>query len=204
MPVFYERTDGSGFYAKACIQGSIVTFQLTARGAARLREAGVESGGTFPLRLLMALYRPGDAYTLKGGTGPKAGYHEAEQFAFGFEENQSAERLFPACSETGSYDDLHLVVYHVGGKATAKLLCPSARAKVAAATTISLPLALVSAEGLTQLEILGKVPTDSDVIRALRQMFADDLGAEWDAFRQLKAQRQSDLAIDFGDELKLG
>jgi hypothetical protein len=61
MPVFYQRTDGSGFYAKACIQVSIVTFQLTARGAARLREAGVDSGGKFPLRLLMALYRPGDA-----------------------------------------------------------------------------------------------------------------------------------------------
>jgi len=203
MPVFYQRTDGSGFYAKACIQGNIVTFQLTARGAARLREAAVELGGTFPLRLLMALYRPGDAYTLKGGTGPKAGFQEAEQFAFSFEENQSAERLFPACSETGSYDDLHLVVYLDRGKITAKLLCPSARARVAAATTVSLPLALVSAESLTQLEILGKLPADSDVIQALRQSFADDWGAEWEAFRQLKAQRQSDLGIDFGDELKL-
>ena len=204
MPVFYQRTDGSGFYAKACIQGSIVTFQLTARGAARLREAGVDSGGKFPLRLLMALYRPGDAYTLKGGTGPKAGYHEAEQFAFGFEENQSAERLFPACSETGSYDDLHLVIYDDGGKATAKLLCPPARAKVAATTTVSLPLALVSAENLTRLEMLGKLPADNGVIRALRQSLADDLNAEWEAFRQLKAQRQSGLGFDFGDELKLG
>jgi hypothetical protein len=203
MPVFYQRTDGSGFYAKACIQGSIVTFQLTARGAARLREAGVESGGKFPLRLLMALYRPGDAYTLKGGTGPKAGYHEAEQFAFGFEENQSAERLFPACSETGSYDDLHLVVYDDGGKTTAKLLCPQARAKVAATTTVSLPLALVTSETLTRLEMLGKLPAGSEVILAVRQSLADDLSAEWEAFRQLKAQRQSGLGFEFGDELKL-
>ena len=82
MPVFYQRSDGSGFYAKACIQGSIVTFELTERGAAKLREAGVESGGKFPLRLLIVLFRPGDAFTLKGGTGPKAGYHEAEQFSF--------------------------------------------------------------------------------------------------------------------------
>lgn len=204
MPIFYQRADGSGFYAKACIQGNIVTFQLTARGAARLREAGVESGGAFPLRLLMALYRPGDAYTLKGGTGPKAGYHEAEQFAFGFEEDQSAGRVFPACSETGSYDDLHLVVYDDGGKATAKLLSPSARAKVAATTALSLPLALVSAETLTQLELLGKLPADSEVIRALRQSLADDESAEWEAFRRLKAERQSDLGIGFADELKLG
>ena len=204
MPVFYQRTDGSGFYAKACIQGSVVTFQLTARGAARLREAGVESGGKFPLRLLMSLYRPGDAYTLKGGTGPKAGYHEAEQFSFGFEENQSAERLFPACSETGSYDDLHLVVYHDGGKATAKLLCPQSRVKVATTTTMSLPLALVSAETLTRLETLGKLPEDSGVIRALRQSLADDLSAEWEKFRQHQAHRQSGLGFEFGDELKLG
>ena len=32
MPVFYQRSDGSGFYAKASIQGSIVTFQFTERG----------------------------------------------------------------------------------------------------------------------------------------------------------------------------
>ncbi len=204
MPVFYQRTDGSGFYAKACIQGSIVTFQLTARGAAKLREAGVESGGKFPLRLLMALYRPGDAFTLKGGTGPKAGYHEAEQFAFGFEENQSAERLFPACSETGSYDDLHLVVYDDGGKATAKLLCPSARAAVAAKVTVNLPLALVSLESLARLETLGKLPADSETVRSLRRSLADDLSAEWDAFRLLKARRQSGLGLDFPDELKLG
>lgn len=54
MPVFYQRTDGSGCYAKASIQGSIVTFQLAERGVARLREAGLEPGGKFPLRLLLA------------------------------------------------------------------------------------------------------------------------------------------------------
>lgn len=204
MPVFYHRTDGSGFYAKACIQGSIVTFQLTARGADKLREAGVEAGGKFPLRLLMALYRPGDAFTLKGGTGPKAGYHEADQFAFGFEENQNAERLFPACSETGSYDDLHLVVYDESGKATAKLLCPSARAKVANQVNVNLPLALVSLESLARLESLGKLPADSEAVRGLRRSLADDLSVEWDAFRKLKAQRQSGLGFDFPDELKLG
>ncbi len=204
MPVFYQRTDGSGFYAKACIQGSIVTFQLTARGAAKLREAGVEPCGRFPLHLLMALYRPGDAFTLKGGTGPKAGYHEADQFTFEFEENQSAERLFPACSETGSYDDLHLVIYDDGGKVTVKLLCPEARMKVASKATLNLPLALVSLESLSRLEILGKLPADSEMVRSFRQSLADDLSAEWEKFRQLKAQRQSGLGFDFPDELKLG
>ena len=204
MPVFYQRTDGSGFYAKACIRGSIVTFQLTTRGAARLREAGVESGSKFPLRLLMVLYRPGDAYTLKGGTGPKAGYHEAQQFAFGFEETQSTERLFPACSETGSYDDLHLVVFEVGGKAAAKLLCPQARAATTDKPTVNLPLALVSLESLARLEALGKLPADSEIVRALRQSLADDLSAEWETFRRLQAERQSGLGLAFSDELKLG
>lgn len=203
MPVFYQRTDGSGFYAKACIRGSVVTFQLTERGAARLREAGVEFGGKFPLRLLMALYRPGDAYTLKGGTGSKAGYHEAEQFAFEFEENQNAERLFPACSETGSYDDLHLVVCDDDGKATAKLLCLQARATLAGKTTLNLPLALVSLESLTRLEVLGKLPAHSEVVRALRQTLADDLTAEWEKFRKLKGQRQAGLRLNLPGELSL-
>jgi hypothetical protein len=48
----------------------------------KLREAGVEPNVKFPLRLLLALYRPGGAYMLKNGTGPKAGYHEAQQFDF--------------------------------------------------------------------------------------------------------------------------
>ena len=203
MPVFYQRTDGSGFYAKACIQGNIVTFQLTARGAAKLREAGVEAGGKFPLRLLMALYRPGDAFTLKGGSGPKAGYHEAEQFYFGFEENQTAEKLFPACSDTGSYSDLHLVVQDEGGTSTAKLLCPEARAKLTGTVTLNLPLALVSLESLARLEALDKLPADSEVIRALRQSLADDLDAEWEKFRRLKAHRQAGLGFEFGDELEL-
>ena len=204
MPVFYQRTDGSGFYAKACIQGSIVTFQLTERGAARLREAGVDTGGKFPLRLLLALYRPGDAYTLKGGTGPKVGYHEAEQFTFGFDENRSAEPLFPVCSETGSHDDLHLVVCDDGGQSAAKLLSPERRAAVAAKTTLSIPLALVSLENLSRLEALGKLPAASEVARALRQWFADDLNAEWEKFRQLKAQRHAGLRLDIPGELKLG
>jgi len=120
------------------------------------------------------------------------------------EENHSAEGWLPACSETGAYDDLHLVGYTHGGKAKAELFCPSARANVTAATTLSLPLALVRAENLTQLEILGKLPAESDVIRALRQSFADVMGAEWDAFGRLRAQRESDLAMEVGDELKLG
>jgi hypothetical protein len=65
---------------------------------ARLREAGVEPEGKFPLRLLLALYRPGDAFTLKGGTGPKAGYTEAEQFVFGFEETRRGQTVFMAKS----------------------------------------------------------------------------------------------------------
>ena len=152
----------------------------------------------------MALYRPGDAFTLKGGTGAKAGFHEAEQFDFSFAENQSAERLFPICAETGSYDDLHLVVADAGGGATAQLLGPTARAKLAGVTTLSLPLALVSAENLARLEALGKLPEASEVIRALRQSWAEDSSAEWAAFRQLKGQRQAGLGFAFGDELRLG
>ncbi|MCU0771429.1 MAG: hypothetical protein MUE94_06620 [Verrucomicrobia bacterium] len=204
MPVLYQRTDGSGFYAKASVQGSIVTFQLTERGVARLREAGVEPGGKFPLRLLLALYRPGDAYTLRGGTGPKAGYHEAEQFMFGFDENQAAETLFPACAVSGSRDDLHLVVSEDGSPAVARWLGPDARAALEGRTLLSLPLPLVTLDALARLEALGKLPAGSETVRTWRQWLADDLGAAWAEFRRANAQKQAGLGLNLPGELGLG
>ena len=204
MPVFYPRTDGSGFYAKASIQGSIVTFQLTDRGAARLREAGIEPGGKFPLRLLLALYRPGDAFTLKGGTGPKGGYTEAEQFVFGFEENRAAEPFFPVCAVSGAQDDLHLVVSEEAGSPVARWIGPEARAALAGRTLLSLPLPLVTLEALARLEALGKLPAGSEAVRAWRQWLADDLGAEWEKFRRARAKKQAGLGLDMPGELSFG
>ena len=204
MPVFYPRADRSGFYAKASIQGSIVTFQLTERGVARLREAGIEQGGKFPLRLLLALYRPGDAFTLKGGTGPKPGYNEAEQFVFGFEENRAAEPLFPVCAVNGSHDDLHLVVSEDGGQPLARWLGPEARAAVAGRTLLSLPLPLVTLESLARLEALGKLPAGSAPVRVWRQWLAVDLSAEWEKFRRARARKQAGLRLDLPGELELG
>ncbi len=163
---------------------------------ARLREAGVESGGKFPLRLLLALYRPGDAFTLKGGTGPKAGYSEAEQFVFGFEENRAAEPLFPLCAVHGSQDDLHLVVSEDGGPPVIRWLGPEARATLAGRTLLSLPLPLVTLEALARLEALGKLPNGSEPVRVWRQWLADDLSAEWAQFRWAQARKQAGLRLD--------
>ena len=205
MPVLCQRADGSWCFAKASIRGAIVTFQLTERGVARLREAGVEPGGKFPLRLLLALYRPGDAFTLKGGTGPKAGYHEAEQFQFGFEENTAAEPLFPACTDTGSMDDLHLVVVaEADGVPVVKLLCPERRAAVAARTTLSLPLPLATLDALSRLTQLGKLPPGSEVVRTLREHLTEDLSAAWEAFRRQRGHRQAGLGLGLAGELGLG
>jgi hypothetical protein len=54
------------------------------------------------------------------------------------------------------------------------------------------------------MEAQNKLPAETSTVASLRRWLADDLSAEWEKFRQLRAQRQSGLGFDFPDELKLG
>ena len=118
--------------------------------------------------------------------------------------NRAAESLFPVCAVNGSQDDLHLVVSEDAGPAVVRWLGPEARAALAGRTLLSLPLPLVTLDALARLEALGKLPPGSEAVRAWRQWLADDLGAEWEQFRQARAQKQAGLGLDLPGELSLG
>jgi hypothetical protein len=201
MPVLESKPAG-GFQAKAKIKGVVVTFHLTPLGQKRLLDAGIQPGGKFPLALLADLAHQGHAWT-PPGVAEKTGIFYAQQFDLNLAGDEAAERLFAACTEDGSYDDLHMVAWESKHKTTVKLLCGGCRAALSERFTLNVPLPLLSLAALTQLETQGKLPPGDPVVRTLREAFTADLSATWDVFRRQNAQRQSDLGFTLPDELRL-
>lgn len=201
MPVLESKPAG-GFYAKAKIKGVVVTFHLTALGQKRLLDAGIQSGGKFPLALLADLARQGHAWT-PPSVARKTGIFYAQQFDLNLAGDEAAEPLFAACTDDGSYDDLHLIAWESKRKPVVELLCGSCRAARSEPFTLSIPLPLLSLAALTQLEAQGKLAPGDPVGRGLREAFTADLSATWEAFRRQTAQRQSDLGFAMPDELRL-
>jgi hypothetical protein len=201
MPVLEPKSAG-GLVAKAKIKGIVVTFHLTPFGQKRLLDAGIQPSTKFPLALLADLARQGHAWT-PPSTAEKAGLFCAEQFDLTLEGDEAVERLFAACSDDGSYDDLHLDAWESARKATVKLLCGKCRAALPERFTLNVPLPLLSSNVLAQLEAQGKLPTGDPVVRGLREALAADLFATWETFRRKKAQRQAGLGFDMPGELGL-
>lgn len=199
MPVLKSYANSSGHYIHASVRGSVVTFQLTERGFARLSAVGVGLGERFNLTLLADLTREGDAFTRRRSPG----YHEAEQFELDFKESTESEVLFPACSVTGRFDDLNLVVLSVAGELRVQLLVSEERDRVAGTVHLSVPLAILSPTVLDQLESTEHLPLGCPVVQELRQWFRQDASAEWDRLKRSRNIRQVALNFDVPDELKL-
>lgn len=201
MPLLETKPSG-GYCAKAKIKGVVVTFHLTPFGQKRLLHAGIQPSGKFPLTLLADLARQGHAWTAPS-VAEKAGIFYAEQFDLNLAGDEAAESLFAACTDDGSYDDLHLVAWKSPHKTTVKLLCGGCRSALPERFSLSVPLPLLSLDTLTQLEAQGKLPPGDAVVRALREAFTADLSATWETFRRQSAQRQAGLNLDMPDELGL-
>lgn len=160
MPVLKSYTNSPGYYIHASVRGSVVTFQLTERGFARLLAVGVGLGERFGLTLLADLTRSGDAFTRRRSPG----YHEAEQFELDFKESKESEVLFPACSVTGQFDDLHLVVQSVADEVHVRLLIAEERDRVPGVIHLSVPLAILSPAVLDHLESTEHLPLRCPVL----------------------------------------
>lgn len=199
MPVLHQYVSGDGHYAKAWINGSIVTVQITDEGLARLEEESIADGEKFPLALLIDLLATGLAYTGGGGSADKVDYHEAEQFVFGFEENTSAEKDLPVCEESGRFGDLHLVTHQ--GKTHTQLLAPEA-ASLCKEVTLSIPLDLLSGRVLDRLLAADRVDVDAPCITTLRDFFERHRGDAWVEHRCALGQ-QEQLELDDTDQLAL-
>lgn len=203
MPTLHGYADGSGHYAKANLNGRVVTFQLTAAAAQRLVSAGLGDGARLPGKLLLALIQSGDAFT---GAGVKV--EDTNQVALPFGDCElDADGLLPRCEETGGLIDLHLVVLDDGlggGRRRARLLALEPRHVLRKHTALSVPVAALSWRGLEHLVASGKVPGDAKVVATLRRWFDHQLASAWDDLGKLRAARQEGLAFDRADELPLG
>ncbi len=202
MPVLKSYKNAEGHYILASVRGSMITFQLTDRGYARLLEIGIGDGSRFHLSLLADLTRQGDAYT--GGRG--VAYHEAEQFEFTFDtaESKESEDLFPACKVTGRFDDLHLVAYKEGEQIGAQLLTPEAISTLTGNIHLSVPITILDQGALDWLESSGHVPQGSEVIQMLKDWFRRETSAEWERIKKARTVgRQQALSLDDSTQLKL-
>ena len=202
MPVLKSYTSRSGHYIHASVHGKVVTLQLTSQGFELLSGAGVQPGDRFGLQVLADLTRRGDAYTLRSG----AGFHDAEQFEFAFdaEESRESEGLFPACGVTGGFDDLHLVVHGEDGSAVVQLLCGLALGEVDGKVRLCIPLPALSGRLLASLEHSGHLPEGSGVVDELRLWLLQEASTDWDRMRREKDFRQQSLGLAGDDELELG
>ena len=202
MPVLHHYQNRPGAYAKACINGAIVTFQLTAAGHQLLGQAGLTEGSTFPLNLLIDLLHRGEAFTRGDQTVQLATRHEAEQFCFDFDQDLRDERMLPTCEVTGQIDDLHLVVHGDPDSPTAQLLSPLARRPLTE-ITLSIPLALLDSKGLRLLRESEQIPATAPCLDTIRDWRDLNLADSWKAFVNSQRVRQQDLGLRSPDELEL-
>ena len=194
MPTLHAYTDGSGFYAKANLQGRVVTFQLTAAAVQRLTQAGLVSGASLPGKLLLALIQAGDAYT-----GAGTATEDPAQTALPFGDGElDVDGLLPRCEETGGHSELHLVVLDDGlggGRKRARLLAPEPRHVLRKQAAMSIPVSALSWRALEQLVVSRLVPEDAKAVATLRRWFNRQFADAWDELARLRTARQTGLAF---------
>ena len=199
MPVLHRYVSGDGHYAKAWINGSIVTVQVSPEGRERLEKESIADGDKFPLSVLIDLLADGHAFTGGGDAAKKADFHEAEQFVFGFDENTDAEKDLPVCEESGQFGDLHLVT-HGGGEHT-QLLSPEVVA-LCKDVSLSLPLDLLSNAALHRLLASGRIQKEAACVAVLRDFFGRSRSDAW-VVHQADVAQQFPLDLGEGDGLAL-
>jgi hypothetical protein len=195
MPVLHKYKDDSGYFIKANIKGSIVTFQLTESGYSRLIATGVDDNGKFLLQLLVDLVRSGEAYT--GGTGTTPARNQS-QLEFDFKPAPEVESLFPRCSRCASFDDLRLVLLDP----SAEILCEQCVLKHTAGMILAnIPIPILTSGSLDILIAQGKIGSDNECVKLLKEWFSAEMSRFWEEYSIQKKNRQT--SFDFPAEGKL-
>jgi len=190
MPVLHKYRDRDEYYILTKIRGNIITFQLTDEGQRKLQKAGINPKQQFTRALLLDLYRSGDVFTHRSGPGELLDGH---QMALDFSNDPEPEKLFPACANCLSLQDLHLVEVK-GANHFASILCDDCRSKNNAAIDTSIPLNLVSRGILTRMLALKGVEKVDASVTAYKDLLEAEFESKWDAYR--KGQPEQALLID--------
>jgi hypothetical protein len=182
----------------------VVTFQLTPDGERKLSAAGITAGNRFQRAILLDLYRSGDAFTYGSGVDEPE-LATAAQIEMDFSNDPEPEALFPACSDCGSVDDLHLTTTTTATGPLAKLQCPKCRTKTATSVDASIPIPLLSLPLLKRLFVIKPVTAKHDSVNRLHDLFQAELQSKWEALRKPSPALQPSLLDNPPkDELNLG
>jgi hypothetical protein len=193
MPLF-QSSGGKPPTILAKDRERVFIYQLTAAGAKRLRENGARHGRSVPGRVLASLIRTGEAHS------PSAADAAGQKTLF---DDDTSDHL-PRCELTGATTDLHLVVYGEGNGVVAKLVSTEPRFLLQKGTTVSVPLAALTAAMVDTLESTGKLPAGSAAVKTLRQWFRRDFEAAWTKLAAERREPQISLGLEpTGDELPL-
>lgn len=193
MPRLHKYVSRDAHYVLTSIDGSVVTYQLTATGEQRLAGAGIVAGQRFERALLLDLYRSGDAYA-KGHEFPEAVL--ANQLEMDFAGDPNPESEFPVCDGCRSPTDLHLTLRGEATSFTAWLLCPVCRAKPEQHADTSIPVALLSRTLLSSLYASKSVAEKAENVQRHEALLDAAFTQRWDAVRAQRGAVQSQL---FGD-----
>lgn len=109
----------------------------------------------------------------------------------------------PRCEETGLNADLHLVVYTPEGETepVARILTTQARHLFRKTTTLSVPLWMLTLDGLKKLEKRKSLPSGSKAEESIRNWLLYDHKATWRALFEGESARQE--MLDLNDESSL-
>jgi hypothetical protein len=165
----------------------VLHYTLTAEGLKQLRAAGVRSGDKVPARVLASLIRSGQAHS------PRVA-EAAGQVRFDFSDDNTADFL-PRCELTSTTADLHLVVHGEGNGVVARLLSREPRFLLQKVTTVSVPVTILTAYSVAQLEAAGKLPPGTEAASRIRHWLRQDLDAAWEKLRRESSQRQEHLPL---------
>ena len=170
MPVLRHYKNKQGSYARAVIGQNIVTVSITPEGIERLRQAGFhEEGATFPQALFNDLLRQREAFTRAGATTEALKEAEKSQYYFDFDADVAAQEQVPRCAETGTFENLHLVVYREPNEKSdiTQLLGELPRQCLVAHVLLNMPLSLIDHRALRQLIDSHKVDRDAAAVQQL-------------------------------------
>lgn len=202
MPVVHAYTDKAGYYVLTSIKGSIITFQLSPEGQAKLNKAGIEPDKTFGRALLLDLICSGDAYTGGSGPGTIAAEYDKLQVQLDLFDDPDPETMFPSCHDCSSLHDLHLVEIKSDGS-QASILCPKCRVEKAGIIDTSVPLFLVSRGTLKRLLEKKRIKKVDDSVLAYQELLDAEFESKWEAQLKTKSIQQRLFEKDSGKQKDL-
>ena len=203
MPKLHQYKSCHNCYVLTSINGSIITFQLTAQGERQLKEAGVAPDQKFPRALLLDLCRSGEAFT--GGSGASEPITQSiNQLELDFTEDPDPETLFPSCDDCASLDDLHLSIVREQGILAEKLQCPHSRDVTSHVLDTCVPIRLITLSLFVRLLEIKSVAKKYENVDRYENLLRSEFESKWDELRKLRRSSQESLfKTGLGGELNL-